>query len=1566
MMASEIPNRNENEEVAPRGSGRRAVIVTGMHRSGTSAISRALALLGLQLPATPMGSNSGNRLGHWGESARVYELHEELFETTGLTWDGLRRLPPEWFASPEASNFRRRMALAISEEFPGERPFLLKDPRICVLLPLWNELFDEHGIEPGFVLAVRNPLEVAASLSARDGLAHSQGLLLWLHHSLEAERHTRGRRRAFVSYDAMLEDWRSETEAIARRIGVDWPKADDPATAEAIDGFLSSGERHHSYTEADLDRRGEVAAWIGEAHALLLAACGSGQAPDPAGLDRISAELGAAETAFVPLLELAAARGPVPAERAGDEREAGDRIAAYEAANAELAERVEALEAELAARSQALDAEIASAPKRGSKRGAEWAAAGIRVSPSGRAPAPAPRGSAGARRIQTARQIVSWAKNPALGARRVREFLALRNSPEFDRSFYLRRNPDVANKGMNPIIHYIEHGARAGLDPSPTFSTSGYLRSHPELDGSTVNPLYQYLRAKRSPRSGGQSQASGEDADHPHPHPAISKGLGGESPVALPVTQELRARAREALEVNPLEVSVVVPTHNRSARLETALASAFSQTYPALEVIVCDDGGNDGTAEMLGARFGAELAVGTLRLLRHETRRGSSAARNTALATARGDVVAYLDSDNAWQPDFLQIMAGRLAEGDDVAAAYCGLRTRGDDGAEPREVFDRFDRDQLLTRNYIDINSFVHRRRLYEQLGGFDEELTRLVDWDLLLRYTRNYPAAAVPHCLVDYYAGEEGGRISHTEDFDSSADRIRRRYARERLQAGITPLRLAYVLWDYPALSQTFVLTEIEELLDQGHDVRVYFHQAPDRSAEPGFSVPSSRVADAVELAELLREDGRTLVHSHFAYPAARNLAWPAAQAAGIPFTFTVHAVDVFHRANRARNQVAEMAADELCIRVFAIGEFHREFLIAAGVPAAKISIARPAARLTEAAAEAIAGRLGRSRRVVGCITRFVEKKGVDDLIRAAVQLGDQAEIRIYGYGPQEAELLELASQTTGSGVRFMGPLERDGLAAALDELDVFVLPCVIDSNDDMDGLPTVIGEAMAAGVPVVTTSISAIGEVVADGTTGFIVPPRSPGQLATKIAEVLAMPAESLGALLAAAAERAASIWDAERTGDVLLDAWLRPPVEIALVTHSRFDERSGATTAEIIRRIYELTSTPFAIRIVDNDSDEAFRAELTAAVAGKDNARLTLLDRNVHWGPGLNLALAGARSDQLIYVCSNEGFVLRLGWERSMLEYMRANRNVAIAGHRVSSPGFPTGAEYVEQPWFAGFRNKWFAERQPEREFCHVQGGIFVLRRSAYERCGGFSERTAQAAADVEYSHYLESLGWNLGEVSGIPSVTKKTRPGLGAHLDEATVAAHPLDLDTVGSASVVARGESSYCNVCGWTGEAFGEGTRCPRCASTPFGRLLFRYLAGTPWPFRGIDCLAALDDAAVIAELEAMFTLSTVSPSELDTTALGEREMVIADLGGAAKQEAEVAAISGALTERGVAIIGLGQRSNGAASAIELAFERAGCEIHRVHFKSSAVAFPDGGLVIARRREGAEEPVATDG
>jgi GT2 family glycosyltransferase len=471
-----------------QGSQRQAVVVTGMHRSGTSALARLLSTLGLALPQTPMGPSWANELGHWGESERIWRLHGELLASAGSSWDDVSPFPSSWRRSPIGDQYSERMVELLREEYPGSAPFVLKDPRICRLVPFWVTALRELGALPKFVLPVRNPLEVAASLARRNGFTHPKGLLLWLRHVLDSERETRETSRAFVSYGDVLRDWRSVADAISEDIELSWPRAGHRAAIE-LDRFLSPEQRHHDFSIEELIARDDVLAWVKETYALLLDACRVRESPDPGRLDEVSAALADADLAYGPVL----AESQLRAEELRDGFES--ERTRLEAEHAEQIAEIQSREAVFRSREADSRGQVAAFQRQEQRHGPLRALRAPRL-------AQRPRYTAIAAWLRSLSQLTSWILNPTSAGRprHVWEFLVLRRSALIDPEFYLQRNPDVARAGMDPLMHYIEHGARAQLDPSPSFNTAAYVAEHPELSGSRVNPLYHFQRTGRDRR----------------------------------------------------------------------------------------------------------------------------------------------------------------------------------------------------------------------------------------------------------------------------------------------------------------------------------------------------------------------------------------------------------------------------------------------------------------------------------------------------------------------------------------------------------------------------------------------------------------------------------------------------------------------------------------------------------------------------------------------------------------------------------------------------------------------------------------------------------------------------------------------------------------------------------------------------------------------------------------------------------------------------------------------------------------------------------------------------------
>jgi len=235
------------------------ILVLGMHRSGTSALTRLLNLHGATLPEALIGPAPENQTGHW-EPETLVSLNDEILAAAGRSWQDPRAFPQDWFNSPEAAAFAAKLADTLRTEF-GDAPLsVMKDPRLCLLLPLWRRVLGALKMTTKVVIPTRHPSEITASLARRQQAPAAKFLLLWLRYMLAAERASRGLPRCFVSYPALLADWQREMSRIGPALNITWPTAPSGA-----DSFLSSDLRHHHTAEPLPAPMETVHNWLTEA-----------------------------------------------------------------------------------------------------------------------------------------------------------------------------------------------------------------------------------------------------------------------------------------------------------------------------------------------------------------------------------------------------------------------------------------------------------------------------------------------------------------------------------------------------------------------------------------------------------------------------------------------------------------------------------------------------------------------------------------------------------------------------------------------------------------------------------------------------------------------------------------------------------------------------------------------------------------------------------------------------------------------------------------------------------------------------------------------------------------------------------------------------------------------------------------------------------------------------------------------------------------------------------------------------------------------------------------------------
>ncbi len=292
-------------------TARSAIVILGMHRSGTSALAGILNILGCDLPATPMSANAYNEKGYF-ESNVIRTLNDECLKSAGSSWHDWLALNPGWYQSPKFDAFQSRCQDALVREFGISPLFVLKDPRICRLMPLWTQVLAEAQVAPAYVLTHRNPLDVAASLHARDNLPVELGVLIWLRHVLEAEAGTRGERRVFSSYDQILDNWAGVVRKLEDGVDLRFPH-DLMAASEEVETFLSSDLRHHLSAKSKVLENPLIAEWVQTTFGIMEAWVETGeQVDDFAELDRVRAEFDAAAPVFAKLISAGtAARGSV-------------------------------------------------------------------------------------------------------------------------------------------------------------------------------------------------------------------------------------------------------------------------------------------------------------------------------------------------------------------------------------------------------------------------------------------------------------------------------------------------------------------------------------------------------------------------------------------------------------------------------------------------------------------------------------------------------------------------------------------------------------------------------------------------------------------------------------------------------------------------------------------------------------------------------------------------------------------------------------------------------------------------------------------------------------------------------------------------------------------------------------------------------------------------------------------------------------------------------------------------------------------------------------------------------
>lgn len=229
---------------------RAGILILGMHRSGTSSITRAFNLLGADVGDRLIPGSQFNRQGYW-ENPEIVDLNEKTLAAFHRAWHDPRPLAATWEDSQLGRELEQDATRLLTLTFGEASQWVIKDPRLSILAPAWIRATRGMGAMPHCVICIRHPMEVFRSLSHRDGLTEPHACLLWLGYFSAAVRATRGEQRCIVDYDAFLAAPIPVLTNAMQRLGLPAPRQPASAWKEVVDS-IDPQERHHQAT-GDVD-----------------------------------------------------------------------------------------------------------------------------------------------------------------------------------------------------------------------------------------------------------------------------------------------------------------------------------------------------------------------------------------------------------------------------------------------------------------------------------------------------------------------------------------------------------------------------------------------------------------------------------------------------------------------------------------------------------------------------------------------------------------------------------------------------------------------------------------------------------------------------------------------------------------------------------------------------------------------------------------------------------------------------------------------------------------------------------------------------------------------------------------------------------------------------------------------------------------------------------------------------------------------------------------------------------------------------------------------------------------
>ncbi len=756
----------------------RAICILGMHRSGTSAITRAINLLGVYLGEEKdiFPALDYNPEGIW-ERIDFNGLQERLLAAIKRAWDTGLPLPDRWQDAPEVRPFRDEIVSLIKANFSGIPLWAWKDPRSTIFIELWKESLKELGIELSAVFAVRNPLDVARSLQKRDGFSLDKGFGIWFNYNIVALRAIKYIPTVFISYDKFVSDWEVELRRVAEGLGIGWPE-NDASLREKMNSFIRPDLRHSSSTGEDL-KIAEAPQPVIELYALLQRLL-AGEALDSSENSSSVQRLWDSFYSYARFYQ-------------NDMTELWDRKEALTLREIQLSEKERQLvelavdrERQLAQKDQQLlfkdqqlekkdgqlvekDRQLSEKDRQLVEKDRQLVEKDRQLSEKDRVPAPCAQylierdRQLAERELRINDLLNSWSWKVTAPLRRVYELLFLGTD---------------GRRGGKEKSEKVSFAERTKHNISRILRTYDFKQAIPNIRRYGLSTFLQNagrelfgIKSKTGVRI-----SAGEETLHPgrREEKAVSHSAWIDKLEIFNGTVDVRSPLIFPETSGPL-VSIVIPVHNKWEYTYGCLYSILenSKDIP-YEIIVADDASTDETKSI-------RKYVSGVKTLRNETNLGFLKNCNIAAKKAEGKYILFLNNDTNVQKDWLRSLLDLIEK--DATIGMTGGKLVYANGwlQEAGGViwcdasginYGRLDDPDKPEYNYVKDVDYISgacimiRKELWEETGGFDERFSPAYYEDTDLAFSvrqRGYRVVFQPKSVVVHFEG-----VSHGTDLNS------------------------------------------------------------------------------------------------------------------------------------------------------------------------------------------------------------------------------------------------------------------------------------------------------------------------------------------------------------------------------------------------------------------------------------------------------------------------------------------------------------------------------------------------------------------------------------------------------------------------------------------------------------------------------------------------------------------------------------------------------------------------------------------------------------------------------